>query len=142
LKKGVLELADVVVCNKSDLDAGATAVATQQLRGALRLVRPRDPHWAPRVLSCSALHDSGIVEVWQTICRCRDTLREAGVFGERRRLQAVEWMWQAVEHGLRCCFDTDPAVQGALQPLLDQVALGRIAPVAAANRLLQRFQRD
>ncbi len=141
LKKGVLEVADIVVCNKADLDAGAAALASEQLRAALHLVRPRSPHWTPPVLQCSARADTGILEVWQAVCRYRDTMRAAGEFDQRRRLQALAWMWQTIEHGLRRCFDADPAVQDALPPLLDQVAHGGMAPVAAANRLLQRFQR-
>ncbi|MFZ0715424.1 methylmalonyl Co-A mutase-associated GTPase MeaB, partial [Mycobacterium sp.] len=97
IKKGVLELADIVVVNKADGDHLTEArKAARELSGAIRLIYPRETLWRPPVLTMSALEGTGLEELWDTVERHRDVLTEAGDFEARRRAQQVDWTWQMV----------------------------------------------
>lgn len=97
IKKGVLELADIVVVNKADGDHLREArLAARELTGAIRLIYPRETLWRPPVLTMSAVEGSGLAELWETIERHRKVLSDAGEFEARRRDQQVDWTWQMV----------------------------------------------
>ncbi|MFO1294032.1 MAG: methylmalonyl Co-A mutase-associated GTPase MeaB [Rubrivivax sp.] len=141
IKKGVMELADIVVVNKADLDEAAAARAHAQIAGALRLLRrqPGDDAaaWQPQVLQASALEARGLDALWHAVTRCR-TLREAGgALQARRRAQDEAWMWERIEAGLRQRFREHPAVRAALPALAAQVRAGTLAPSVAARRALE-----
>src|SRR5512134_1026298 len=136
IKKGIVEIADLVVINKADLDARATEVAQRQMQGALDLLRHASPHWKPAVLAVSALANRGIEAFWREIGRHRDAMRAAGEFEARRRRQALDWMWSIIDAALRSEFRHHPAVKGHLPPLTRAVAAGTVSPAAAAHRLL------
>jgi LAO/AO transport system kinase len=136
IKKGIVELADVIVYNKRDLDPLAADRAMGQMAGALPLLRPVSPHWRPPVLGVSALHNEGIGEFWNTVVRCRDALAAAGELTAKRQRQALTWTWHLLDAGLRARFRDDARVQAALPGVLAEVAAGTLTPVAAARRLL------
>ena len=136
IKKGIVELADVVVFNKADLDARATEAACAQMRAALAMLRPASSTWRPPVLQGSAARSVGIAEFWQTIADYRDKQTAAGEFAVKRRHQAQSWMWQLIDAGLRRRFRQHEAVQSALPALLQAVEAGNTTPSAAALRLL------
>jgi LAO/AO transport system kinase len=138
IKKGILELADIVVCNKADLDGRAADVACGQLRSALHMLRPASAHWQVPVLKASALTGAGVAELWDTIIAHRQAMAAVGALAERRRQQAQAWMWQLVESGLQQRFHDDPAVQQALAEVLPQLG-SELGAVAAARRLLDAF---
>ena len=140
IKKGVMELADLVVVNKADLDAAAAARATAHIAGALRLLRPRGPgeRWTPRVMQLSALQAQGIDGFWQAIEAFRQTQGERIV--QQRCAQAQAWMWERIESGLRQRFHQHEAVRRALPDLSTQVQAGRLAASVAARRLLDLFK--
>src|SRR6476661_3214846 len=97
IKKGVLELADVVVVNKADGEHAAEAkTAARELSGAIRLIYPRETLWRPPVLTMSALNGSGVTELWDTVLRHRRVLTDAGEFEARRNAQQVDWTWSMV----------------------------------------------
>jgi LAO/AO transport system kinase len=144
IKKGIVELADLVVINKADIDPRAAAAARAQWAGALSMLRPATPHWKPPVLTVSALRDEGIVTFWETIEKYRAALDAAGALAEKRRRQALDWMWALVDAGLRQRFREHPSVRQTLAGALDAVARGLLTPAAAAHRLLdaQRSPND
>ncbi len=140
IKKGIVEIADMVVINKADIDPQATAVARSQWRNALHLLRPASPNWTPPVITLSALHKEGIAGFWEQIEKYRAALTPTGELAARRRQQALAWMWQLVESGLHARFRNHPAVQAALPGLLGAVEDGRTTPAAAAAELLTYMQ--
>lgn len=140
IKKGIVEIADMVVINKADIDPRAAQVVRAQWKNALHFLRHASPHWAPPVLTLSALHKEGIVEFWEQVLAYRDALTPSGEFEAKRRHQARAWMWNLIDSGLRQFFRHHPAVQADLPGLLDQVDAGRTTPTAAAYRLLGHLQ--
>ena len=141
IKKGILELADVVVYNKSDLDVRATDIACGQMTAALHMVRPASPHWQVPVLKASANTGQGVQQVWETLQRYRDVMTAAGAFEARRGQQAQSWMWHLVEAGLQERFRSHAAVRAALPRALEQAAGGTASPATLAARLLDTFNR-
>ncbi len=146
IKKGVMELADLVVVNKADIDPDAATRAQAQITSALRLFTQhgRDlglaqglAHWAPRVIQISALKGVGLDTFWEAVTRFRDLRTADGALAARRRQQALAWMWERIESGLRHEFRQHPAVQALLPQLMGEVEAGRIPPSAAARQLLQ-----
>ncbi|HEX5342235.1 MAG TPA: methylmalonyl Co-A mutase-associated GTPase MeaB [Duganella sp.] len=140
IKKGILELADIVVYNKADIDPRAAAVAAGQMRAALHMLRPASPHWQMQVLQASASTGAGIEEVWAMLQNYRKAMQQAGAFEERRKHQAQAWMWQLVEAGLQERFRNHDAVRAALPQALQQAADGQTNPATLASLLLDAFR--
>jgi LAO/AO transport system kinase len=130
-----MELADLVIINKADLDAEAATRAQAQITSALRFLGPHTTMNA-QVLKMSALHGSGIDAVWQAVTRFRERQRNAGRFEQRRHEQNQTWMWERIEAGLKQRFRDHPAVAAALPGIVVEVKSGRLAASAAARRLL------
>jgi LAO/AO transport system kinase len=140
IKKGIVELADLVVVNKADgalLDAAGLAVA--EYRHALTLLRPATGDWRTPVLKCSARTGAGIDEVWETIGQYRTRLGASGALAARRAEQATAWLWSEIRETLVDTFRTHPAVRAMLSDLEDRVRRGALPPTAAAMALLERF---
>ena len=108
IKKGIVELADIIVYNKRDLDPAAADLAMGQMASALTLLRPASASWKPPVLGVSALHRDGIAAFWQEVVRCRDTLAASGELAAKRRRQALAWTWHLIDAGLRERFRGEP----------------------------------
>ncbi|MEY4678980.1 MAG: hypothetical protein RLZZ276_629 [Pseudomonadota bacterium] len=139
LKKGIVELADIVVVNKADGDlAAAAGRAAAEYRAAIHMLRPARAGWTPPVLQVSALHERGLDAVWAEIGRMRETLGEARLRAHRAR-QAVAWMWREIEGGLRAELLADRRTSPILPGLEAGVAEGRLSPVAAARQVLGAF---
>ena len=142
IKKGVLELADVIAVNKSDQgheqEAGAAAA---ELRQAIHLLQGGEGGWTPPVLTCSALEDRGLEEVWAAVERHRATLEESGALEEQRRRQRVRWMWAAAEGELLSRLHRAPAVRELAAKLTARVERGEMPAGAAADELLRGFER-
>jgi LAO/AO transport system kinase len=135
IKKGVMELADLVVVNKADLDEAAATRARAQITGALRLIGAHGPAHA-EVLQLSALKGSGLAEFWDAVKRLRERQQASGRTAERRRAQDEAWMWERIDAGLRQRFRLHPAVREALPRIADDVRRGVLAASVAARRLL------
>ena len=146
IKKGVMELADLVVINKADIDPNAATRAQAQITSALRVFNfhgnpaHAGDRWQPRVMQISALKAQGIADFWAAVKDFEARRRARGDFEARRRHQAMAWMWDMVHAGLRHAFDRHPAVRAALPQTLADVDEARIAPSAAARSLLNLFQ--
>jgi LAO/AO transport system kinase len=136
IKKGVMELADIVVINKADLDDAAATRARAQITSALRLLGPH-AHVAARVLQLSALQATGLAEFWAAVTGFVEQQKARGRFEQRRHEQDEAWMWQLIEAGLTQRFRRHPAVREALAGYSGDVRAGRVAASAAARRLLE-----
>ena len=139
IKKGVMELADLVLVNKADLDADAATRAQAQLTSALRWLGPH-AHAAGRVMPLSALTGQGVAEFWQLAFEEHRQRLAAGTLHARRHEQDEAWMWARIEAGLRQRFRADPAVREVLPEISTLVRAGRLAPSVAARRLLERMR--
>ncbi|WP_225845767.1 methylmalonyl Co-A mutase-associated GTPase MeaB [Streptomyces sp. HPF1205] len=140
IKKGVLELADVIAVNKADGPHERDArSAARELAGALRLMHGKDAFWTPPVLTCSARESTGLDAVWERLERHRTLLDSTGRLAARRRDQQVEWTWTMVRDDLLDRLHRDPAVR-SLAPVLEQrVRNGELTATAAAERILDAF---
>jgi LAO/AO transport system kinase len=136
MKRGVVELADLIVINKSDIDPHAAQRARSQFESVLPLLQHRTPGWTPPVLVASALKGEGIAAFWSEIERFREAMQASGEFEGRRRAQAVSWMWEIIEHTLRERFGSSAAVRRELPALTAAVQQGSVAATVAAQRLL------
>ncbi|WP_067815962.1 methylmalonyl Co-A mutase-associated GTPase MeaB [Actinomadura kijaniata] len=142
IKKGVLELADVIAVNKADGPHEMEArKAARELSGALRLLRSDERVHDTPVLTCSAKENTGLDEVWRTIVGHQDRLRASGELAERRRRQQVGWTWQMVRDRLLSELHAHPAVRALAPELEAQVAAGTLTPALAADRILEAFTR-
>ncbi len=136
IKKGIMEIADLIVINKADINPQAANVARSQIKSALGMLRHASPNWTPPVLMLSALQKQGIAEFWNTIEDYRSTMQRSGEFEARRRHQARAWMWELIDQGLRARFAGHAQVRQDLPVLQAAVEAGQTTPSAAAQRLL------
>lgn len=136
IKKGIVELADLVVINKADLDAKAAQFAKHQFENALGLLRSTSAHWRPKVLTLSAQTGAGVADFWAEIERHRQIMQESGELAQKRRRQAVDWMWTLIDAELRNRFRHHEGVKQDLEKVSLAVTAGSITPAAAAHRLL------
>ena len=136
IKKGIMELADLIVINKADIDAAAATRAKAQMLSALHMLRPASPHWTVPVLTLSALQKQGVADFWAEVVRYREAMTASGEFAAKRRHQALAWMWELIDQGLRHRFRGHPGVRQTLPQLAGAVEAGATTPSAAAARLL------
>jgi len=138
IKKGVLELADIVVVNKADGEHQADArIAARELSGAIRLIYPRETLWRPPVLTMSAEQGTGLVELWDTVEHHREVLTDAGEFEVRRRAQQVDWTWQLVRDTVLDGVLSNRAVRKIRSDVERQVKAGELTPTMAAAQILK-----
>ncbi len=142
IKKGILELADVIAVNKADGDHASEArVAARELSGALHLVAGGDQAaWKVPVLTCSALTGAGVPEVWAAVREHRAWLVGSGRLDALRAEQRVAWMWDTVNDRLMTRIRESPAVADELAPITAAVSAGELTPAEAAARVLQLAQ--
>ncbi len=140
IKKGILEVADIIAVNKADDDNETSSKsARNNYAAALRLVRPANQHWRPRVTTCSALHGQGLEGLWALISEHRDTLLSAGQLHAIRSAQDQRWMWSLVEAVLIARLRDDEALMSTAHKLEDEIKQGTMAPTLAAWRLLDAY---
>jgi len=146
IKKGVMEIADLIVINKVDLDPDAAMRAQLFITSSLRLLgfQGNPDHashdvdfWHPTVLTLSALEGRGVPELWEKITHFEKLQRANGKFDARRKQQSGAWMWDRIDAGLKNAFRSNEAVQALLPSLVAQVNQGTVAPSVAARRLLE-----
>ncbi|HEU5294691.1 MAG TPA: methylmalonyl Co-A mutase-associated GTPase MeaB [Burkholderiaceae bacterium] len=143
IKRGVMELADLVVINKADLDGAAATRAQAQITSSLRLMQHGghgaerdDVPWSSRVLTASAVNGNGLAEFWRAVTDFRDQQNGGGRLAARRREQDQAWMWERIEALLHERFRAQPRVAEALPQLTSDVRAGRLAASVAARRLI------
>jgi LAO/AO transport system kinase len=144
IKKGVMELADLVVINKADIDALAATRAQAQISASLRLLglhgNPNDPHsdlfWQPQVIQLSALLGQGVDRFWAAVTHYKTLQTQNGALANRRQQQSLAWMWERIDAGLKQAFRQQAQVQSMLPQLTQDVLAGRVAASTAARALL------
>jgi len=146
IKKGVMEIADLIVINKVDIDPDAAMRAQLFITSSLRLLgfQGNPDHashdvnyWHPTVMTLSALEGRGIPELWEKISHFEKLQKANGKFNSRRKQQAGAWMWDRIDAGLKNAFRSNEAVQALLPNLVAEVNQGTMAPSVAARRLLE-----
>lgn len=150
IKKGIIEIADMLVVNKADPNNETRTLAAKEAASsyqrALQIMQPVTDTWAPPVLTCSALHQHGIDTVWQQVESYRSKLEGTGEFAAKRQLQQREWMWAILEEQVLSEIRHHPDIRSLLPPLLASLDAGSVSAGTAAQRLLDTFharkQRD
>ncbi|WP_007024275.1 methylmalonyl Co-A mutase-associated GTPase MeaB [Saccharomonospora iraqiensis] len=140
IKKGVLELADVIAVNKADGEHEREARrAARELSGALRMLYGPHAEWTPPVLTCSGMTGTGLDTVWQQLGRHRDTLAASGELAAKRRRQQVDWTWSMVREQLLDRLAGHTSVRAVVAEVERDVREGRSTPTLAAERILEAF---
>jgi LAO/AO transport system kinase len=139
IKRGILELADLIVVNKADANPQAAKLARREYLNALKLMRPLSDHWKPDALVCSALKNEGLDKIWRRVLEHHTALSESGDLEHKRHQQQLAWMWSMVEEQLLSAFKSNPDVRGQLKQLEKQINTGDVTATAAAKALLQSF---
>jgi LAO/AO transport system kinase len=140
IKRGLLEIADLIAVNKADGDNVKRArVAAADYRRAVHLMTPASPSWTPPVTTCSALTNEGLPDIWEKIVTHRQRLVATGERQERRQRQQIGWMWSLIGDRLLDEFRDSPVVAGELQAAEAGVLAGELPPAVAADRLLSHF---
>jgi LAO/AO transport system kinase len=142
IKRGILELADLIAINKADGDnLQAAELARAEFERALEILRPSDESgWTPRVVTSSGQTGAGLDEIWRTIGEHRELLSANGEIEERRKQQLLGWMWSLVDEGLRSAARGHPDVANTIAGLEEDVLSGRTTPTTAAERILNTFK--
>ena len=140
IKRGIVELVDLIVVNKcdGDLKAAAGRIAADY-HGALGLLRSTSHHWQPEVAQCSALDRVGVDEVWAAVGRCEDALRAGGDLSQRRTRQLRDWMIQEVTEGVLDVLRRDEAAAALTKKLEIEVSAQRLLPPVAARQIRDSF---
>jgi LAO/AO transport system kinase len=136
IKKGLVELADMVAINKADGDNMARAkAAAAEYNAALHILAPRSEVWFPPVLTYSALTGDGIAPLWQKVLEHRTAMNASGDFEARRRTQQVKWMWSILEDRLKTRLRANPAIRAKVKQTETSVAEGHVTPTVAADEI-------
>ncbi|MET0276911.1 MAG: methylmalonyl Co-A mutase-associated GTPase MeaB [Pseudorhodoplanes sp.] len=136
IKKGVIELADMIAVNKADGDNIPRAkTAAAEYRAALHILKPASANWSPPVITYSALTGDGLAAIWQNIGEYRRSSESSGEFAEKRKGQQVAWMWSMLEGRLLARLRSDPALKGRLPQIEKQVATGKLSPMLAVEEI-------
>ncbi len=140
IKKGVLELADMVAVNKADGDNRTRAeLAASDYRAALHLMSPTSPTWTPPVVTCSGLTGEGLDELWHQVEVHRQKLSATGELEAKRRAQQVRWMWSMLDDRLRDDLRADPAIRAVLSDVEARVHDGEIPATVAVDEIWDRY---
>jgi LAO/AO transport system kinase len=141
IKKGLVELADMIAVNKADGDNLKRANhAAADYRNALHILTPRSEHWHPPVVTYSALTGAGVSELWQKVLDHRTAMNASGEFAKRRREQQVKWMWSMLEQRMLARLRTEPSVRTRVRKIETDVADGRITPSLAAEQIAEMLK--
>ncbi len=144
IKKGVMELADIVLINKSDIDPLAAERARLQITAAMQLLgmfaEQSDKNWHPKALLLSALNAQGIDTFWQAVNEFKTLQNANGKFATKRQQQALAWMWERIDAGLKQQFKSNLQVQAQMPQMVSDVSEGRVAASTAARILLNLLE--
>jgi LAO/AO transport system kinase len=140
IKKGVLEIADMIAITKADDGNEQRAELTaNDYRHAMRIITPASANWTPPVVTISATANKGLDALWAKIQQYRTTMTGSGEWAEKRRTQQIRWMWSLVDDRLMARMRSQPAVKALIPQLEKDIGAGRVTPVVAMERLLAAF---
>jgi LAO/AO transport system kinase len=138
IKKGLVEIADMIAINKADGDNLKRAnTAAAEYRSALHILSPRSQHWHPPVETYSALTGAGIATLWEKILEHRKVMTTSGDFASRRREQQVEWMWSILEQRTMARLRADASIRAKVKKIETEVADGRVTPSLGAEQIAE-----
>jgi LAO/AO transport system kinase len=136
IKKGIVELADMIAVNKADGDGAARATAAAaEYRAALHILTPASPHWTPRVITVSGLTGLGLDDLWAKVIDHRSRLQASGELEAKRRAQDRKWVWALVHERLNERLRGDPTVRGRVPEIERAVEEGKLSPTTAADEI-------
>ncbi len=137
IKKGIVELADLVIVNKADGDLFTQAKRVRSdYSAALRMLHPPSTHWQPKVVTCSALKNEGIDDIWDTATSFEAIMQDSGQLEQKRSTQAVSWMWKEIKETLVSRFLNQPGIENKIQAMETDVQAGSKSPTQAAMELI------
>jgi LAO/AO transport system kinase len=140
IKKGIVELADLIIVNKADGDLALQAKRVRtDYAAALRMLHPPTVHWTPKAVTCSAINNQGIADIWQSAQEFAKAMQDSGELPRHRAKQAKAWMWKEIRETLILRFKHHEGIAGHLCALEDAVQQGRKTPTEAAHMLLGMF---
>lgn len=140
IKRGIVEMADLVAVNKADGEREKSARQAQVFyKNALHLLPMKSSQWTPQVLTCSALSKQGIADIWQLIIDYQNFTLDNNYFNEHRKTQSKYWLTESIESNLKKRFFEDPSVSAAFNGIEADVLEGKLSPFLAAERLLALF---
>lgn len=138
IKKGLVELADMIAVNKADGDNLSRANrAAAEYRSALHILSPRSENWSPPVLTYSGLTGSGIPQLWEKVVEHRKAMNASGEFAQRRSRQQVKWMWSMFEDRVKARLRNDPAIRAKVKATEAAVSDGRVTPALGASQIAE-----
>src|SRR6478752_2521895 len=138
IKKGLVELADMIAVNKADGDnVHRATTAAAEYRAALHILSPRSENWSPPAITYSAVTGNGLDRLWQKILDHRTAMNASGEFAARRRQQQVKWMWSMLEQRMMARLRADPAIRARVKKIEADVADGRVTPALAAAQIAE-----
>jgi LAO/AO transport system kinase len=142
IKRGVMELADVILINKADGENIKKAeLAKSQLKNAVHILKPKSDNWSVWVETCSALKGTGIKEYWDKVCEFKNIMTSTGEFQSKRKKQSVDWMWSIVMEDLKKSFMNNKNVASILEQIQESVYEGKLSPNSASRRLIKAFKK-
>ncbi len=145
IKKGIVELADLIVVNKADGDQVAQAKRVRaDYSAAMRMLHPpsHSGNWEPKVLTCSAINNKGIDEVWNSLSACATDMKDSGQWDHKRHQQARAWMWKEIQEALINQFKAHPYVVDRIHALEGEVMASHISPADAARTLIDAYLKN
>ena len=141
IKRGIMELTDAILINKADGDNEKKAnIAKSDYNNALHYLQPATKGWTSQAFSASALTGNGIPELWDVIKKFEETIKQTGVFDQRRKEQSIEWVFRMVEDTLRDEFYNNEKVQKAISSIKQEILKDKITPTLSAEKLLSIFK--
>lgn len=143
IKRGIVEMADIVIVNKADQDRIKLAKASKRAyKNALHLFPPKESNWAVKILTCSALENLGISEAWQTLLDFQKHITDNNYFQHHRSQQAKYWLYESIEQQLKSDFYTHPDIKEKLTNIEAEVRAGKMNPFEGAETLLKLFKHE
>ncbi len=140
IKKGIIEIADMVVVNKADgTHVNKARIAAKEYAQALQIIAPQNNVWSPPVLTCSALERKGLQDIWEEVLRFQKTMSDNKLFSEKREKQQLNWMWEQIENELISAIKSDALVNSELAQIEDKVVSGELPVRSAVSRVLENF---
>ncbi len=141
IKRGIVEMADLIAINKADRERVGLAKSTKkEYAKALHLFPPKESGWTPKAVTCSALEQKGMSEIWEIITNFQSLTQQKGWFEANRKQQSKNWFYELLEQGLKQLFFSDDNISDALKSIEYEVVTGKISSSNAAKKLLDIYK--
>jgi LAO/AO transport system kinase len=140
IKKGVLEIADMIAITKADGDnVNRAKLSATDYQHALRIITPMNPVWTPPVVTVSSLENKGLDNLWEKVELYRRSMKDNGEFEAKRKAQQIRWMWSMIDDRLMSRLRADDKVKKLAQDMEKSIVVGKVTPALAADKILEAF---